>query len=143
MALNLYMVMGINVLVCMNDGWSENLVHNKDKSFCLKNNFFWKYILFSKKMSQTKTLFWLIQAPNTCKHISRNKGATMKDSRKIADDKVSFNFLVKLRFFQKNGSTLKKYSSKSVYWYQCFSVWKVVGVESLVHGRPGGPMLLP
>ncbi len=30
----------------------------------------------------------------------------------------------------------KCYSPKSVYWYQCFSVWKMVGAKSLVHGRP-------
>ncbi len=36
--------------------------------------------------------FWLIQAPNISKHISRNGGATIKVSRKTAHDKVFFKF---------------------------------------------------
>ncbi len=40
--------------------------------------------IFSKIMSESKDLFWLIQAPNISKHISRNGGATIKVSRKTA-----------------------------------------------------------
>ncbi len=39
-------------------------------------------------MSQSKDFFWLIQAPNISKQISRNGGATVKASRKTAHDKV-------------------------------------------------------
>ncbi len=46
--------------------------------------------IFSEIMSQSKDLFWLIQAPHISKHISRNGGATIKVSRKTADDKVFF-----------------------------------------------------
>ncbi len=41
-------------------------------------------------MSQSKDVFWLIQAPNISKHISRNGGATIKASRKTAHVKVFF-----------------------------------------------------
>ncbi len=59
------------------------------KCFCCKNPFFAKNAIFSKIMSQSKDLFWLIQAPYISKHISRNRGATMKVSQKTAHD----NFL--------------------------------------------------
>ncbi len=52
--------------------------------------------IFSKIMSKSKDLFWLIQAPNISKHISRNGGATIKVSRKTAYDKV---FLTEIRDF--------------------------------------------
>ncbi len=39
-------------------------------------------------MSQTKIYFWLIQARNMSKHISRNSGITIKASRNTAHDKV-------------------------------------------------------
>ncbi len=54
-------------------------------------------------MSQSKDFFWLIQAPNISKHISRNRGATIKASRKTAHYKVFFYILE-----QKNGGTIKK-----------------------------------
>ncbi len=41
-------------------------------------------------MSQAKDYFWLIQAPHISNHISRNGGATIKSSRKTADDNVFF-----------------------------------------------------
>ncbi len=91
-------------------------------------------------MSQTKFLFWLIQAPSMSKHISRNRGATIKSSWKTAHDKVFFILGKKGHFLKKKmAAPLKKsYSPKYVYWYQCFSVWKMVGAKSLVHGRPAG-----
>ncbi len=52
------------------------------KGFCFKTPFFAKNAIFSKIMSQSKDFFWLIQAPNISKHISRNGGATIKASRK-------------------------------------------------------------
>ncbi len=78
-------------------------------------------------MSQSKDLFLLIQAPNISKHISRNGGATIKASRKTAHDKVFFILGQKGHFFPQNWWHHEKcYSRKSVYWYQCFSVWKKV-----------------
>ncbi len=39
-------------------------------------------------------------------------------------------------FSQKMEAPSKKgYSPKYVYWYQCFSVWKMVGGKRSVHGR--------
>ncbi len=50
------------------------------ESFCFKNKFFAKNPIFSKIMPQSKDFVWLIQAPYISKHISRNGGATIKDS---------------------------------------------------------------
>ncbi len=87
-------------------------------------------------MSQSKDFFGLIQAPNISKHISRLGGATIKASRKAAHDKV-FIFWGKKAIFSKKKwwHHEKHYSPKSVYWYQCFSVWKKVECESLVHDK--------
>ncbi len=71
------------------------------KSFCLQKQFFAKNAIFSKIMSQSKDLFWLIQAPNISKHISRNGGATIKASRKTAHDKSFFILGQKGHFFSK------------------------------------------
>ncbi len=51
---------------------------------------FAKITIFSIKMSESKILifFRLTQATNTYEHISRNIGATMTASRKLAHDKV-------------------------------------------------------
>ncbi len=75
--------------------------------------------IFSNIMSQAKDLFWLIQAPNISKHISRNGGAAIKASRKTAHDKVFLNFGAKRPFFPKKWwHHEKRYSPKYVYWYQ-------------------------
>ncbi len=55
---------------------------------------FAKNAIFSKIMSQSKELFWLIQAPNTAMQIYRNKRAIKKASRKTVYDKV-FKVLAK------------------------------------------------
>ncbi len=70
-------------------------------------------------MSQSKFVFGLIQAQNTLKHISKNKGGTMKASRKTVYDKV-FIFCQKVYFLPKNyGATQKNVTShKSVHWLQ-------------------------
>ncbi len=74
-------------------------------------------------MSQSKDFFWLIQAPNISKHISRNRGATIKASRKTAHDKKILFWVKKAIFSQKMAAPSKKrYSLKYVYWYQCFRV---------------------
>ncbi len=57
--------------------------------------------IFSKIISQSKDCFWLIQAPNISKHISRNGGATIKASRKTDHDKVFFILGQKGHFFPK------------------------------------------
>ncbi len=49
-------------------------------------NVFAKIAIFSKKMSQSKIFFRLTQPTNTYKHISRNIGATITASRKLAHD---------------------------------------------------------
>ncbi len=54
-----------------------------------------------------KKRFWLIQAPNMSKHISRNRGATIKISRKTAYDKVEFFWGG--RGEAKHGSTIKTF----------------------------------
>ncbi len=79
--------------------------------------------ILSKIMSQSKDFFWLIQAPNISKHISRNGGATIKVSRKTVHDKVFLILGQKGHFFPKKWWHHEKlYSPKSVDWYQCFSV---------------------
>ncbi len=47
---------------------------------------FAKIAIFSIKMFESKTIFRLTQATNTYKHISRNIGATIIASRKLAQD---------------------------------------------------------
>ncbi len=100
-----------------------------------------------KKMFETKNVFRLIQAPNMFKHISRNRGVTNKASRKKAHYNVFFIWGQKghLWFFSKKWQHHKKksYIPKSVYWHQCFSVWKMVGAKSLVHSWLAGPTLSP
>ncbi len=78
------------------------------KCCCFKNPLFAKNAIFSKIKSQSKDLFWLIQAPYISKHISRNGGATIKDSRNIAHDKVFFILGQKGHCFPNNGGTIKK-----------------------------------
>ncbi len=39
-------------------------------------------------------------------------------------------------FSQKMAAPSKSCSPKYVYWYQCFSVWKMVGAKISVHSRP-------
>ncbi len=51
-------------------------------------------------MSESKIYFRLTQATNTYKHISRNIGATMTASRKLAHGKV-INFFHKEAFKKK------------------------------------------
>ncbi len=109
---------------------TPTIIHDQDFVF---KKVFANNAIFSKIMSQSKDFFWLIQAPNISKHISRNRGATIKLSRKTAHDKVFYLggkrpfFLKKWWHHQKKG-----YSPKYVYWYQCFSVWKMVGAKSSV-----------
>ncbi len=75
----------------------------------------------------------LTQAPNTAMQINRNKGATKKASRKTVYDKV-FKVLAKnVTFIQKKVVLLKQsISHKSVH---CFSLWKMLDGECLVHDK--------
>ncbi len=59
---------------------------------------FAKIAIFSIKMSESKILFRLTQATNTYKHISRNIGATMTTSRKLAQWQNYFKFSHKKAF---------------------------------------------
>ncbi len=49
---------------------------------------FAKIAIFSIKMSESKIFFRLTQTTNTYRHISRNIGATITASRKLAHGKV-------------------------------------------------------
>ncbi len=68
--------------------------------------------------------------------ICRNKGATKKASRKTVYDKV-FKVLAKKVTFNKKIMVLLKQSisHKSVHWYQCFTLWKMLDGECLVNDK--------
>ncbi len=51
---------------------SESLLHNK---VCVKNHFLQQFLYLHANVP-VENIFLLVQAPNTSKHISRNKGAT-------------------------------------------------------------------
>ncbi len=61
---------------------THSIIH--DQVFIFKKTVLAKIAIFSIKMSESKILFWLTQATNTYKHISRNIGATMTASKKLA-----------------------------------------------------------
>ncbi len=78
----------------------------------------------------------LTQAPNTAMQISRNKGATKKASRKTVYDKVFKVLAKKVTFIKKIVVQLKQsISHKYVQWYQCFSLWKMLDGECLIHDK--------
>ncbi len=108
------------------------------KCFCFKNPCFAKNAIFSKIMSQSKDFFWLIQAPYISKHISRNRGATIKLSRKTAHDK-DFYFGAKAIFFQKKVIALNMYIGTNVLMYERWLVLKV----RYMAGRLAGPTPSP
>ncbi len=88
-------------------------------------------------MTQLKIFLCLTQAPNTAMQIYINKGATKKASRKTVYDKV-FKVLEeeKVTFIKTIVVTLKlSISHQSVHWYQCFSLWKMLDGECLVHDK--------
>ncbi len=87
------------------------------KIFALKTHVLPKMLNFLKIMSQT-IFFLLIQAPNMSKHISRNRRATIKASRKTAHNKV---FL----FWDKKAITLNKVIARNLY----------IGTNVLVYER--------
>ncbi len=60
---------------------------------------FAKIAIFSIKMFESKIFFMLTQTTNTYKHISRNIGATMTASTKLAHDKVFKCFHKKVFFY--------------------------------------------
>ncbi len=82
-------------------------------------------------MSELEIFVWLTQSPNTSMQISRKKGATKKASRKMVHIKVFLNFLAERPIFTiKWWHTPKQIlSHKYVYWYQCISLWKMLGSE--------------
>ncbi len=87
------------------------------KSFCVKNIFFAKNALFCKIIYQSKDFFWLIQAPNISKHISRKKMEKLQ--LRLLEKQLKTKFFIlrqKGNFCTKNGSTIQKsYSPKYVY----------------------------
>ncbi len=92
---------------------TPSLIHNQD--FVFKKTVFANNAIFSKIMFQSKDLFWLIQAPNIFKHISRNGGATIKASRKTAHDKVILILGQKGHFSPQNGGTMKNVIALNLY----------------------------
>ncbi len=101
---------------------TSSIIHDQDFVF---KKVFAKNAISSKIMSQSKDWFWLIQAPNISKHISRNGGAIIKVSRKTAHDKVVFYFGAKRLFFLKNNGTMKKVIAINLY----------IGTNVLVYER--------
>ncbi len=78
----------------------------------------------------------LTQAPNTAMQICRNKGATKKVPRKTVYDNVFKGLAKKVTFIQKIVVPLKQsISHESVHCYQCFSLWKMLDGECLVHDK--------
>ncbi len=65
-----------------------SIIHDQD--YVLKKTVFAKIAIFSIQMSESKIYFRLTQATNTYKPISRNIGATITASRKLAYEKVFF-----------------------------------------------------
>ncbi len=87
-------------------------------------------------MTHLKIFLCLTQAPNTAMQICRNKGATTKASRKTVYDKVFKVLAEKVTFIKKIVVPLKQsISHKSVHWYQCFSLRKMLDGECLVHDK--------
>ncbi len=87
-------------------------------------------------MTQLKIFLCLTQATNTAMQICRNKGAKEKASRKTVYDKVFKVLAKKVTFIQKIVVPLKQsISHKSVHKYQCFSLWKMLDGECLVHDK--------
>ncbi len=109
---------------------THSIIH--DQVFVLKMCFA-KIAIFSMKMSESNIFFRLTQVTNIYKHISRNKGATMTASGKLAPDKFFFFLITKRPYLKNNYITIQKgYSSKSLHWYQRISVWKKVDDESFL-----------
>ncbi len=127
----------------MKEGWWWKF--SPGQSFVLRKASFAKTAVSSLKCFEVEIYLWLTQAPNTSMEISRNKGATKKASRKMVHDKGFFQLFGKKAIFYPKmvAPPKKRYSPKSVYWYQCFIVWKMVGAKSLVHGRLANPTLSP
>ncbi len=107
----------------------ESFLHDK---MC-KKLIFAKHAICLSNSVPIKKLGGLFQAPNMSKYISRNGVATIKASRKTADDNVFVILGQKGHFSQKHLAPWKL--PNSVYLYQCFSVWKKVDGESLVHDK--------
>ncbi len=121
------------IVVLLKQSTSHQSVHwnvwsMTKKSFCFKNPFLAKNAIFSKIMSQSKDFF----NPYISKHISRNGGATIKDSQKTAHDKRFFLFWGKKAIFsqkwwhhQKNVIALNMYIGTNVLVCERWLVLKV------------------
>ncbi len=66
-------------------------------------------------MSESNIFFRLTKATNNYKHISRNIGATMTASRKLAHDKVFFSFFHKKAFKKRNCIAMKNVIALNLY----------------------------
>ncbi len=85
---------------------TPSIIHDQD--FVFKKTVFANNAIFFKIMSQSKEFFFVNPSPYISKHISRNRGATIKASRKTAHDKVFLILGQKGHFFPKNGDTINK-----------------------------------
>ncbi len=88
-------------------------------------------------MSELEIFLGLTQAPNTSMQTTRNKGATKKASRNMVHDKVFLNFFGKKAIiYPKIVAPPKQIiSHKSVHWYQCISLWKMLDGKYYVHDK--------
>ncbi len=115
---------------CLKEGWWK---FGQWQSFCVKNKIPAKIAIFSLKTTQLKIFLCLIQAPNTTIQICRNKGATKKASRKTVYDKVFKVLSKKITLIKNIVVPLKQsISHKSVH---CYSLWKMLDGECLVHDK--------
>ncbi len=124
----------------MENAWWWILGSWQRKHFVLKTHFWGKILYFLKKCPKLFCV-WLIQAPNMSKHISRNRGAIIKASRKTAHDKV-FIFWGKKPIspkkwwhYQKKVIALNLYIGTNVLVYErwlVLKVWYTVGLPAML-----------
>ncbi len=93
---------------------TSSIIHDQD--FVLKKNSVCKNCyIFNKNVWIKNIFFRLTQATNTYMHISRNIGATMTASRKLAHDKVFLNFFTKRPSKKKIALQSKKVIALNLY----------------------------
>ncbi len=111
----------------------ESLVH--DKVFELKNIFCKNSYIFFKNYP-IENIFVLNSSPKYCNGNMQKKVATKKSFRKTVYDKVFKVWAKKVTFIKQIVVPLKQsISHKSVHWYQCFSLWKMLDGVCLGHDK--------
>ncbi len=115
----------------MENGWRWILSPWQRKHLVLKTHFLPKMLYFLKEMSQTNFFFWLIQAPFMSSIYRDIKELKLRLLEKQLTTKLFFLFwgkkaiLFKKKWQHHQNNVI---ALKSVYWNQCFSVWKMVGM---------------